>query len=50
MSNLLNPYLKTYIRKQIKDGDLPSISAVKIAIKEGKKVVESFSKHGSDSV
>lgn len=49
MSNL-NPYLKKYIRKQIKDGDLPSISAVKIAIKEGKKVVESFSKHGSDGV
>lgn len=49
MSNL-NPYLKMYIRKQIKHGDLPSFTAVKRAIKEGRKVVESFSKHGSDRV
>lgn len=49
MSNL-NPYLKKYIRKQIQNDDLPSISAVKRAIKEGKKVVESFSKHGSDGI
>lgn len=39
----LTPYLKKYIRKQILDGDLPSISAVKLAIKEGKKVLGSFS-------